>query len=54
LEQAISNLDGFNLLLDLTYEKFYDEMTEMERKEGEKLDRIMSAHFVTKFLIDVL
>jgi len=29
-------------------------MTEMERKEGEKLDRIMSAHFVTKFLIDVL
>ena len=54
LERAISNLDGFNLLLDLTYEKFYDEMTEMERKEGEKLDRIMSAHFVTKFLIDVL
>ena len=36
------------------YEKFYDEMTEMVRKEPQKLDRIMSAHFVTKFLIDVL
>jgi hypothetical protein len=51
---VITNTDGFNLLLDLTYEKFYDEMTEMVRKEPQKLDKIMSAHFVSKFLIDVL
>lgn len=54
LEKVITNTDGLNLLIDLTYDKFYDDMTEMERKEPQKLDRIMSAHFVTKFLIDVL
>ncbi len=29
LEKLITNTEGFNLLLDLTYEKFYDEMSEI-------------------------
>ena len=53
LEKAV-NKNTINLLLDLTYEKFYDDMTEMEEKQPLALDTILSAHFVTKFLTDIL
>ncbi len=48
------NADTFNLVLDLTYESFYDGMKELEKKEPEKLDKILSSHFVTKVLLDFL
>lgn len=53
LDQQV-NGDTFNLVLDLTYESFYDDMTEMEKKEPEKLDKILSSHFVTRVLVDFL
>lgn len=42
------------MLLDLTYESYYDEMMELEKKEPEKLDKALSSHFVTKLLLDFL
>jgi hypothetical protein len=53
LHKVVDN-STFNLLLDLTEDRFYDEMKEMERKQPQKLDQILSAHFVSKFCIDVL
>jgi hypothetical protein len=43
-----------NLMLDLTQEHFYDEMTELEKKDPAKLDHTLAAHFVTKFVLDFL
>ena len=42
------------MVLDLTYESFYDDMTEMQQKEPEKLDKLLSSHLVSKVLIDFL
>lgn len=53
LDQQV-NGETFNLVLDLTYESYYDEMTELEKKEPEKLDKILSSHFVTRLLLDFL
>lgn len=41
-------------MLDLTNESFYDEMKKMEKDEPQKLDKALSAHFVTRALLDFL
>lgn len=53
LERQV-NIDSFDLLLDLTYESFYDQMTEMEKDEPKKLDLILTSHYVSRFLLDML
>jgi len=53
LERQV-NIDSFNLLLDLTYESFYDQMTDMEKDEPKKLDLILTSHYVSRFLLDML
>ena len=45
---------NFDLLLDLTYECGYDSMKDLEFSDPAKLDKVLTAHFVTKFLTDVL
>ena len=46
-----SNMD---LMLSLTNESFYDEMKELEDSDPKNLDLVLTSHFVTKFLVDVL
>mmetsp|Transcript_6748 Transcript_6748/g.11315 ORF Transcript_6748/g.11315 Transcript_6748/m.11315 type:complete len:208 (+) Transcript_6748:959-1582(+) len=53
LERAITN-ENVEKLLDLTYEKNYDMMKEMEESEPRKLDRLLASHFASKFLLDIL
>ena len=48
------NDSNMNLMLDLTQEHFYDEMTELEKTNPAKLDHTLAAHFVTKFVLDFL
>jgi hypothetical protein len=48
------NHETFDLVLDLTYDHFYDKMKEMEANEPEKLDKLLSSHLVTKMLLDFL
>lgn len=45
---------NMSLMLDLTNEHFYDEMTELEKTDPERLDHTLAAHFVTKFVLDFL
>lgn len=40
--------------MDLSYEDKYDKVEELEKSEPKKLDMILSSHFVTIFLLDVL
>lgn len=54
LEKSSLNNDNLDLLLDLTQESFYDDMKILEAKDPKKLDTILSSHFITKFLLDVL
>lgn len=53
LDQQVTG-ESFNLMLDLTYESFYDDMTKMEKEDPQKLDKALSAHFVTRALLDFL
>ena len=53
LDQAVNN-ETFGTMLSLTYDSFYDEMEEMEKTDPKKLDLLLSSHFVSRFLIDVL
>ena len=45
---------NMSLMLDLTNEHFYDEMTELEKTDPQRLDHTLAAHFVTKFVLDFL
>lgn len=42
------------LMLDLTHEHYYDEMTELAKSDPQRLDHTLAAHFVTKFILDFL
>ena len=53
LDKTVNN-DTFSLLLSLTYDSYYDEMEELEKKDPQTLDSTLSSHFVTRFLLDVL
>ena len=53
LDNAVDNTT-FDTLLDLTYEKSYDQMKKMERESPQKLDLLFASHFSTKFLLDML
>ena len=45
---------NFDLLADLTYESNYDLMKDLEKNDPFKLDQVLSAHFLSKFLLDIL
>ena len=48
------NDKNMNLMLDLTNEHFYDDMRELESSDPHRLDQVLAAHFVTKFVLDIL
>ena len=52
--KGVMNDKNLDLMLDLTNENFYDEMKDMEEEQPERLDQVLTAHFVTKFILDVL
>ena len=52
-KNAINN-SNVDLLLNLTQESFYDEMKQLEKDDPAKLDNMLSSHFITKFLLDIL
>jgi hypothetical protein len=45
---------SFWLLMDLTTEEMYDQMKLLEYNDPRKMDAVLSAHFCTKFLVDIL
>lgn len=54
LEKSMTK-DNFHTLLDLTYEDAgYEKMKEMESKQPALLDQILSSHFCSLFLLDIL
>lgn len=53
LENVIGN-NNFDLLTDLNNESFYDEMKDLEDSDPKRLDQVLSAHYVTRFLTDIL
>jgi len=48
------NDSAMQLMLDLTHEHFYDEMTDLAKSDPTRLDHTLAAHFVTKFVLDFL
>jgi hypothetical protein len=52
--KGVMNDSNLDVMLDLTYEHFYDGMKDMEDEQPERLDQVLTAHFVTKFILDVL
>ena len=52
--EGVMNDSAMQLMLDLTHEHFYDEMTDLAKSEPTRLDHTLAAHFVTKFVLDFL
>ena len=48
------NEANMSLMLDLTNEHFYEDMKDMEKDDPARLDQILAAHFVTKFVLDIM
>jgi hypothetical protein len=46
--------DNFDLLLDLTNEDFYEDMKSLEYDNPSRLNKVLTAHYVTEFLLAVL
>ena len=38
----------------MTYSDNYDQMKELEEKQPELLDNVLSSHFTTNFMIDII
>ena len=60
IESVTQNLEGalskgnWDLLLDMTYERNYEQMVKLEKESPAELDKVLSVHFVTGFMLDIL